>query len=184
LSDDSKSPEASKKGWEGEPTRRNVLTTIASAGVVGLCADSGNAADLQGLAPQPGAFNLLDLFHQAVDAFNHMSSTPQNQSPLLNLLDPNKVMILDVNDDSGWFTGTGPAAVAKLYTLAGANFDPFHDINGNSVTPTLVGNKVKGTFSNGNPAIWVDFNNSQVDLIPYTFTYKNGRIVRMRARSE
>jgi hypothetical protein len=182
LPGNSKRPETATKNWKGGPTRRTVLTTIASAGVAGILVEGAEAADVAGTYPVHGAAvatDLLSLFHQAVDAFNMMSSIPEPYSPLFTLLDPNRVKILDVNDDSGWFSGSGPAAVAKLYTLAGANFDPFHDINWNSVTPdTSHANKVKGV------ALWRDVGTTELDSIPYTFTYKNNLLVRLRARSE
>jgi hypothetical protein len=177
----SKEPQEFLKDGLAGSTRRKVLITAAGAASLSVMPLEAARA-----AKTPLSTQQIKNFFLAVGAFNAMSSIPQNQSPLNDVLYSN-VAVFKISDDGGAWKNTPlpKAAVIQLfynlYNGAGPiywpTFDPFY----NGAQPDFSNYpNVKGTGQN--KALWIDTDGSGQDFLNYTFVYTGDLISELHAR--
>jgi hypothetical protein len=167
-------------------SRRSFLSGVVGASLVGVLPKEADAVTTA----------QKRTFKNAVDAFNKLAQYYSNRdaNPLLNLLDPN-IVILNVHGDinrangiieaMNYFYGLVvsanicPTLPPSTGPLVGPVFNPWGPPRGSYGPPDYSRpNKIKGS------ALWIDTDCSSQDVIPYTFTFNGNLISRMRARSE
>jgi hypothetical protein len=163
---------------QSSATRRKVILTAASAASLSVM-----PLEVARAAPTPLSKTQINNFFLAVGAFNSMSSIPQNQSPLNDVL-YSTVAVFKLNGGAWKNTPLARAAVIQLFYLLyngsgpiyWPTFDPFY----NGATPDF-SNYPNVTGTGQNKGLWIDTDGSGQDLLNYKFVYTGDLISEIHA---
>ena len=177
---ESKKPDMAKNNATTEPTRRNVLITMASVGVSGMLSEEAEAHTRRYHATPRVTSVQKQNFLTAVHTFNNMGTIPNdNNNPFLQVLDPN-VTIFDVTLDHQKLQGPPLSyVVAGLYSLLGlinGHWFPQFDPHYYGEPDYTQHDKVTGF------ALWSDSDGTSPEKIHYTFRFKGDLLVALHAR--